>query len=74
MDIVAGAVLDLLASDSLERVAAAFFDIGGANMSRLFAEHQDTIGISQLPYYQTALPVFYMYLRVSWMAFISCSD
>lgn len=69
VDIVAGAVLDLLASDSLERIGAAFFDIGGSNMTRLFAEHQDTIGISQLPYYQTALPVFYMYLRVSHIFF-----
>lgn len=69
VDIVAGAVLDLLESHSLERIAAAFFDVGGSNMTRLFTEHQDTIGISQLPYYQTALPVFYMYLRVCWMFF-----
>lgn len=74
VDIVAGAVLDLLVSDSLERIGAAFFDIGGSNMTRLFAEHQDTIGISQLPYYQTALPVFYMYLRVSLYTFsFTCS-
>ena len=46
------------------RVAAGFFDIGGSNMTTLFAQHEHTIAISQLPYYQTALPVFYMYLRV----------
>ncbi|KAI8146513.1 hypothetical protein BJV82DRAFT_710612 [Fennellomyces sp. T-0311] len=62
-DIVSGAVLDMLEHDH-PRVAAAFFDIGGPNMTTLFARHKDTIAISQLPYYQTALPVFYMYLRL----------
>ena len=52
------------------RVAAAFFDIGGSNMTALFARHEHTIAISQLPYYQTALPVFYMYLRVCIMFFL----
>lgn len=44
--------------------ATGFFDIGGDKMANLFRIHKDTVAVSQLPYYQTALPVFYMYLRV----------
>ncbi|ORY98558.1 hypothetical protein BCR43DRAFT_543258 [Syncephalastrum racemosum] len=64
VDIVSGAVLDILEKKKDTRVGAAFLDIGGNNMTALFSRHKDTIGISQLPYYQTALPVFYMYLRI----------
>ncbi|KAI7854345.1 hypothetical protein BDC45DRAFT_509239 [Circinella umbellata] len=68
VDIVSGAVLDILEKTNNNiyptRVAAAFFDIGGPNMTALFTQHEHTIAISQLPYYQTALPVFYMYLRI----------
>ncbi|KAI9245683.1 hypothetical protein BDA99DRAFT_543582 [Phascolomyces articulosus] len=67
VDIVSGAVLDILEHNNHvhpPRVAAAFFDIGGPNMTTLFARHEHTMAISQLPYYQTALPVFYMYLRI----------
>lgn len=64
MDIVSGAMLDILEEKPSARIGVGFFDIGGKNMTKLFARHKDTIGVSQLPYYQTALPVFYMYLRV----------
>ncbi|KAI8379101.1 uncharacterized protein BYT42DRAFT_313184 [Radiomyces spectabilis] len=33
-------------------------------MMKLFAVHNDTLAISQLPYQQAALPVFLMYLRI----------
>jgi hypothetical protein len=46
-------------------VATAFFDVGGDNVTELFRKEKDTFAVSQLPYFQTALPVFYMYLRVS---------
>lgn len=64
MDIVTGAVLEILEYKPNARIGAGFFDIGGKNMTTLFARHKDTVAVSQLPYYQTALPVFYMYLRV----------
>ncbi|KAG0191348.1 hypothetical protein DFQ28_000361 [Apophysomyces sp. BC1034] len=63
-DIVSEAALAVKQRDSSRRVGVAIFDIGSNNMMRLFHEHKDTIAISQLPYYQTALPVFYMYLRL----------
>ncbi|KAI8391178.1 uncharacterized protein BYT42DRAFT_602084 [Radiomyces spectabilis] len=63
-DITSGAMLNLLQSDSQKRIGVAFFDLGGMNTTELFQRHKDTIAVSQLPYYQTALPVFYMYQRI----------
>ncbi|KAF7727728.1 hypothetical protein EC973_007187 [Apophysomyces ossiformis] len=63
-DIVSDAALAIKQIDSNRRLGIAIFDIGSNNMMKLFHEHNDSIAISQLPYYQTALPVFYMYLRV----------
>lgn len=45
-------------------IASAFFDVGGENVSALFRLEKNTFAVTQLPYYQTALPIFYMYLRV----------
>jgi hypothetical protein len=47
-----------------KKMGVAFFDIGGNNLTKLMYQHSDVFGISQLPYYQAALPVFLMYLRV----------
>lgn len=45
-------------------ISTGFFDVGGSNMTSLFYLENNTFAITQLPYYQTALPVFYMYLKV----------
>lgn len=40
-------------------------DFGGQNMTTLFALRPDsTFVVNQLPYYQAALPVFYLYLEM----------
>jgi hypothetical protein len=57
--------LDIKKSNPKSKLGAAFFDLGGSNMSALFEQDKNTFAISQLPYYQTALPVFYMYLKAS---------
>lgn len=48
-----------------KKLGVAFFDTGGNNLTKLMYQHSDVFGISQLPYYQAALPVFLMYLRVN---------
>ncbi|KAL9558812.1 hypothetical protein MBANPS3_000712 [Mucor bainieri] len=64
-DIVAASVLDLKRNfASSTNIASAFFDLGGENVSTLFRRENNTFAVTQLPYYQTALPVFYMYIRL----------
>ncbi|EPB87482.1 RGC/RGC protein kinase [Mucor circinelloides 1006PhL] len=63
-DIVAASVLDLKRNFASTNIASAFFDIGGENVSALFRLENNTFAVTQLPYYQTALPVFYMYIRL----------
>lgn len=62
---VATAVLEIKSDNPQRKVVTGFFDVGGNNMSILFHQEKNTFGVTQLPYYQTALPVFLMYLRVS---------
>lgn len=64
-DIVSSAALDVLNRNSSRRLGVAFFDTGGRNLTTLMNQHPDVFGVSQLPYYQAALPVFLMYLRVT---------
>jgi hypothetical protein len=61
---VATAMLDIKHKYPDLALASGFFDLGGNNMSALFHLEHNTFAVTQLPYYQTALPVFYMYLRV----------
>ncbi|KAI8997001.1 hypothetical protein BDB01DRAFT_13819 [Pilobolus umbonatus] len=63
-DIVATAISDIHQKSSNLELAAGFFDIGGNSMTNLFKTNKNTFAVTQLPYYQTALPVFYMYLRI----------
>ncbi|KAI9470490.1 MAG: periplasmic binding protein domain-containing protein [Benjaminiella poitrasii] len=65
IDIVSSAALDVLSQNESRRLAVAFFDTGSTdNMTALFQQHRDVFGVSQMPYYQAALPVFLMYLRI----------
>jgi hypothetical protein len=64
-DIVSTVALDILAANPNRKLGVSFFDVGGSNMSTAIMNLNDVIGISQLPYYQAALPVFLMYLKVS---------
>ncbi|CEP15224.1 hypothetical protein [Parasitella parasitica] len=64
-DIASSAALEILNRNSSRKLGVAFFDTGGRNLTKLFHQHSDVFGISQLPYYQAALPVFLMYLRIT---------
>lgn len=57
-------MLSIKQTDPDLSIASGFFDVGGNNMTELFRREKNTFAVTQLPYYQTALPVFYMYLRV----------
>jgi hypothetical protein len=64
VDIVTDAVLTMLEDDDQTHIGVGMFDLGGNNMTTLFQKHKDVFAISHLPYYEIALPVFYMYLKV----------
>ncbi|KAI8092857.1 uncharacterized protein BX664DRAFT_96027 [Halteromyces radiatus] len=64
VDIVTDAVLNMLDVNNSTRIGVGFFDLGGSNMTSLFQRHKDVFGISHLPYYEIALPVFYLYLKI----------
>lgn len=63
-DLVSTAMLGVKQKYPNLSIASGFFDVGGNNMTELFHREENTFAVTQLPYYQTALPVFYMYLRV----------
>ncbi|KAI8968049.1 hypothetical protein BDF20DRAFT_205332 [Mycotypha africana] len=62
--IVSTAALSVLRNNTNRKLGVAFFDTSDMSMPTLIAEHKDVFGISQLPYFQAALPVFIMYLRI----------
>lgn len=70
MDIVSSAVLDIIHKNPGARMGTGLFDLGSLNMSNLFYFHEDTFAISQLPYYQSAIPVFLLYIRVKYRHYI----
>ncbi|KAG2235247.1 hypothetical protein INT48_004714 [Thamnidium elegans] len=64
-DLVSTAMLGIKQKYPDLSIASGFFDVGGNNMTELFHKEENTFAVTQLPYYQTALPVFYMYLRLT---------
>ncbi|ORZ20482.1 hypothetical protein BCR42DRAFT_434868 [Absidia repens] len=64
VDIVTDSVLTMLDDEKDAHIGVGFFDLGGNNMTSLFQKHRDVFAISHLPYYEIALPVFYLYLKI----------
>ncbi|ORX49468.1 hypothetical protein DM01DRAFT_357356 [Hesseltinella vesiculosa] len=61
---VAGALMNMSGVHNGKRIGAGFVDLDGEDLDVVFNSFPDTtVGISQLPYYQSALPVVYLYLQ-----------
>ncbi|CAO3621699.1 unnamed protein product [Cunninghamella blakesleeana] len=64
VDLISEIALSMLNHDPNINLGVGFFDLGGNNMTTLFHRHKNVFAISHLPYYEIALPVFYMYLNI----------
>ncbi|KAI9499446.1 hypothetical protein BDB00DRAFT_866325 [Zychaea mexicana] len=66
IDLVTTAASQALDVYPYRQIGVSFYDIGSkSNMTDIFNRFPDAFGISQLPFYQAALPVFYMYIQIT---------
>ncbi|KAI8335894.1 hypothetical protein BC941DRAFT_429688 [Chlamydoabsidia padenii] len=63
-DLVINTAITINSQQPQRRFDTILIDFGGQNMTTLFETRpQSTFAIDQLPYYQAALPLFYIYLE-----------